>query len=109
MRGAGKLRGQARWAALHALFLTGKAEVEFLRGGQQANGDGLGQIPVKLSRGMGHSGLALHYERNQGMRSAIGRPGALVRAQEPDSVSGEARRFGRTGNQNRRVLGLGGK
>ena len=80
-----------------------------LRGGNDAAGDGVGQIPVELRRGVGHACLALHLGRKQRMDRAARRPCILVCAQKPDGIGREACRLRRAGNLDGRVAGFGGK
>jgi hypothetical protein len=107
MRLAGKLRDQPRRAGFGGLVLLGKAEVDLRRGGQNAAGDGFGQLPIELRSGVGHSRLALNLDGQQRMRRAARGPGVLIGSQEPDGVGGEAGRLGGTGDLDGRVARLG--
>src|SRR6185437_586765 len=67
LRRAGKWQHQARSARFSIVYLPGKAETNLRRGSKKARGDGAGQLPVKLRRGMGHAELPLHLDRNYWM------------------------------------------
>ena len=103
----GELGHEARRARFRVRGLARKAEVDFGRGGQQAGGDGLGQIPIELRGGVGHSGFALDVGRKQGVHGAFGRPRVFVCTQKPDGVGGEAGGLGGTGDLDGSVAGLG--
>ena len=74
----------ARRSSFDAFALARVAEVNFGRGSEQAARDGAGQIPIDTRRGMGHSGRALHRNRNAGMGGATSRPRFLGGAEKPD-------------------------
>ena len=79
------------------------------RGGKQTSGDGAGQLPIKLGRGVGHGRVALYLGRQERICCAGGRPRRLVRAQEPDGICREARGLSRTGNLDGRIPRLRSK
>jgi hypothetical protein len=74
------------------------------RGGQKAIRDGLGQIPVELRRGVGHSGLALNLDGQKRMRHAARGPVVFIRSEKPDGIGGKASRLGGTGDLDGRVV-----
>ena len=109
LRRGGELGDEPRGAGLDALDLLCIAEVNFGCGGEQAGGDGVGKIPVKLGGGVGHAGFALHFGRQQGMGGAPGRPGVFGCAEEPDSIGSESGGLGGASDLDGRVARFGGK
>lgn len=109
LRCGGQLCDETRGAGLGSGDLAGVAEVDFGSGGEEAGGDGVGQIPIELGGGVGHAGFALDFRREQRVGCAGGRPGVFSCAEEPDGVGSEAGGLGGAGDLDGGVAGFGSK